>query len=179
MTDIKAKQTDDLVIFPARPDNSLFLKAFLVFHALSVGSLVFALVIGVSSASSPQAIAIAACIAIIAAVVLTIGVEIWRKSLTPKQSYEGERAALRLSSAGIEGDAIDRQKIQRIDWSQFQAAEVYANALHIKFAPKNLDSDNPADRISQVRITGGPDACPVEMRDAVIDFSKSLGHDVA
>ena len=172
MTDIKAKETDDLVIFPARQDNSLFLKAFLVFHALSVGSLVFALIIGISSASSPQATAIAAFVALVAAVLLTIGVEIWRKSLTPKQSYEGERAALRLSPAGIEGDAIDRQKIQRIHWSQFQAAEVYANALHIKFAPKNLESDNPADRISQVRIAGGPDACPIQMRDAIINFTK-------
>lgn len=172
MTDPNGDTKDHVVVFPARKENGLFLKAFLVFHALSVGSLVFALIIGVSSASSPQSMAIAALVAILAAIFITIGVEIWRKSMTPKQSYEGERAALRLTPKGIEGDVIDRRKIGCIDWKQFQAAEVYANALHIKFAPKDLKSDDPADRISQIRIAGGPDACPDKMRDALVNFPK-------
>ena len=157
-------QPADILRFPAAKNRDIALKSFMVFHALSVASLIFAGWIGVTNATTEQMLAIAALVSIVLSLTLTYILHVVVQS---RRQTSQDPDVLRLTEYGLEGRALAEKGLDALPWSRIERVEHDLEAVTVHFQPKDLSSSNPADRISAIRIPKGPEATTEEMATAI------------
>lgn len=83
---------------------------------------------------------------------------------------QGETGSLILDERGVGGMQAGAAVIDdRIAWSRMKSVENDGSAVILRFEPIDLTSENPNDRISQIRLSHG-DKGLAEIEQAVLKF---------
>ena len=158
-------QSADIIRFPAAKSRDIALKSFMVFHALSVASLIFAGWVGFSNSTTEQVLAIAALVSIVLSLSLTF---ILHVIVLSRRKTSNDPDVLRLTSYGLEGRAFFEKGLDTLPWSRIERVEYDHEAVTVHFQPKDLSSPNSADRISAIRIAKGAEASAEDMATVIL-----------